>query len=187
MQAPVPKTKMQLRSFLGLAGYYRRFVPSYATVAAPLTDLLRKGAPNKLEWGAAQESAFQQPKGMLASQPVLRLPDQSKQFLLRTDASNLGLGAVLLQEHEDGVYQVLYLSRKLNGAEKNYSVVERECLAVVRAVSKLRVYLYGREFVLQTDHRPLVYLDHAKLTNARVMRWALTLQPFRYQSRGLTT
>ena len=96
VQAPVPKTKTQLRSYLGLAGYYRRFVPSYATVAAPLTDLLRKGAPNNLEWGAAQESAFQQLKGMLASQSVLRLPDQSKQFLLRTDASDLGLGAVLL-------------------------------------------------------------------------------------------
>jgi len=81
LQAPLPKTKTQLRSFLGLAGHYGRFFPSYATVAAPFTDLLRKGAPNKLEWGAAQKSAFQQLKGMLASQPVLRLPDQSKQFV----------------------------------------------------------------------------------------------------------
>ena len=124
VEAPQPKTKTQLRAFLGLAGYYRRFVPSYATVAAPLTDLLRKGSPNKLEWGNVQEAAFRQLKAVLSSEPVLRLPDWNKQFIVRTDASDIGLGAVLLQEHEDGIFPVLYLSRKLNKAERNYSVGE---------------------------------------------------------------
>lgn len=185
VNAPVPKTKKQLRSFLGLAGYYRRFVPSYATVAAPLTDLLRKGSSNKLEWSQAQDSAFKQLKAMLSSQPVLRLPDHDKPYILRTDASDVGLGAVLLQEHEDGVYPVLYLSRKLNGPEKNYCVIERECLAIVWSVSKLQVYLYGKSFVLQTDHRPLLFLDQAKQTNARVMRWALALQSYKFRTESI--
>ena len=180
-----PKTKTQLRAFLGLAGYYRRFVPSYAMIAAPLTDLLRKGAPNKLEWGCAQDDAFSQLKAVLSSQPVLRLPDCNKQFIVRTDASDLGLGAMLLQEHEDGIFPVMYLSRKLNAAERNYAVIERECLATVWAISKLQMYLYGRSFILQTDHRPLLYLDQAKLTNPRVMRWALALQPYHYRTEAI--
>ena len=185
VNAPVPKTKKQLRSFIGLAGYYRRFVPSYATVAAPLSDLLRKGSPNKLEWGQAQQLAFQQLKCMLSSHPVLHLPDQQKPYILRTDASDVGLGAVLLQEHEDGVYPVLYLSRKLNGPEKNYSVIEKQCLAIVWAVNKLQVYLYGKPFILQTDHRPLLFLDQAKQTNARVMRWALALQSYKFRAESI--
>jgi len=185
VNAPEPRTKTQLRAFLGLAGYYRRFVPSYAMVAAPLTDLLRKGAPNKLEWERAQDIAFSQLKAALSSEPVLRLPDSNKQFIVRTDASDTGLGAVLLQEHEDGIFPVMYLSRKLNAAERNYSVIERECLAIVWAISKLQLYLYGRSFVLQTDHRPLLYLDQAKLSNPRVMRWALSLQPYRYRTESI--
>ena len=92
---------------------------------------------------------------------------------------------MLLQEHDDGVFPVMYLSRKLNAAEKNYSVIERECLAIVWAISKLHMYLYGHSFVLQTDHRPLVYLDQAKMTNPRVMRWALALQPYRYRTESI--
>jgi len=94
----------------------------------------------------------------------------------------------LVSRTPDGIFPVAYLSKKLSKAERNYSVVERECLAVVWAVSKLYSYLYGRAFVLQTDHRPLTFLDKAKMTNARVMRWALSLQPFRYRvqsSKGI--
>ena len=185
VEAPQPKTKTQLRAFLGLAGYYRRFVPSYATVAAALTDLLRKCSPNKLEWSNAQELAFRQLKAALSSKPVLRLPDWNRQFIVRTDASDIGLGAVLLQEREDGIFPILYFSKKLNKAERNYSVGEKECLAIVWAVGKLQVYLYGRAFVIQTDHRPLLYLDQAKLTNPRVMRWALALQPYRYRTESI--
>jgi len=185
VNAPVPRTKKQLRSFLGLAGYYRRFVLSYATVAAPLTDLPKKGSPNKLECGQAQHLAVLQLKAMLSSEPVLRLPDLTKPYILRTDASDVGLGAVLLPQHEDGVYPVLYLSRKLDGPERNYSVIERECLAIVWAVSKLQVNLYGKPFVLQTDHRSLLFMDQAKQANARLMRWALALQSYKFRAESI--
>jgi len=185
VNSPVPRTKTQLRAFLGLSGYYRRFVPSYAMVAPPLTDLLKKGAPNKLQWERPQDTAFSQLKAALSSEHVLRLPDCNKQFVVRTDASDIGLGAMLLQEHEDGIFPVMYSSRKLNAAERNYSVIERECLAIVWAISKLHLYLYGRSFVLQTEHRPLLYLDQAKMTNPRVMTWALALQPYRYRTESI--
>ena len=173
-----PQTKRQLRAFLGLTGYYRRFVPDYATMTAPLTDLTKSKFPNKLSWGPEQESAFNSLKEVLCSDPVLRLPDGDREFILRTDASDVGVGAVLLQSHPDGVFLVAYLSRKLTRAERNYAVIKRECLAIVWAIGKLQTYLYGRSFVLQTDHRPLVYMDKSKMANARVMRWALALQPF---------
>jgi len=129
--APIPLTKKQLRSFLGLAGYYRRFVPNYATIAAPLTDLTRSGTPNEIQWGEAQERSFQTLKDKLCCEPVLRLSDMARTFVLRTDASDVRLGAILLQEHTDGMFPVAYQSKRLSRTEANYSVVERECLAVV--------------------------------------------------------
>jgi len=144
-----------------------------------------RGTPNSIEWGEPQETAFSMLKERLCSEPVLRLPDQDKPYILRTDASDIGLGAILFQEHPDGVFPAAYLSKKLSRAERNYSVVERECLAIVWAISKLYKYLYGKGFVLQTDHRPLTFLDNARLTNARVMRWALSLQPFRYRVESI--
>ena len=183
--ASEPRTKKQLRAFLGLAGYYRKFIKDYAQVAAPLTDALKGGPSSSVKWGPPQDAAFQMLKERLCAKPILHLPDPGRQFILRTDASDTAIGAVLLQEHEDGVFPVAYASRKLSRAECNYAVVERQCLAIVWAVSKFYTYLYGRQFVLQTDHRPLVYLDRAKLSNARVTRWALALQPFKYRTESI--
>lgn len=108
-----PTTKKQVRSFLGLVGFYRRFIPNFSAIAAPLTDLTRKGQPNKCIWGQQQENAFTSLKYALMVTPVLKLPDISKPFILQTDASDAGVGAVLLQE-EDGVKKpVFYASQKL--------------------------------------------------------------------------
>jgi len=112
---------------------------------------------------------------------VLRFPDFDRVFVLRTDASNVGIGSVLLQEYEGQYFPVVYISRKLLEREKAYSVVEKECLAIVWSIEKLQRYLYGRQFVLQVDHEPLSYLNKARLSNPRVMRWALTLQPYRFR------
>ena len=181
--APRPQNKTQVKSFLGLAGYYRDFVPNYAVVAEPLTELLKKRAPNTVQWTSAQQEAFDTLKSLLCKEPILRLPDASQPFVLRTDASQAGVGAVLLQEHNGELYPVSYFSRKLRAAEINYSTVEKELLAVVEGVKKYYFYLYGDEFLLETDHMPLASLRTSKNANARLTRWALYLQQFRFTVR----
>lgn len=177
--APRPETKKQVRSFLGLIGYYRKFVPNFASVACPLTDLTKKGVPNKINWQDHHEKAFSSLKSLLLYAPILRLPDFQRDFYLRTDASEYGIGAVLLQEHERK-FPIAYASRKLNERERGYSVIEKECLAIVWAVKKFQAYLYGRTFVLETDHQPLVYLNRSKISNGRLMRWAIFLQSYNF-------
>lgn len=105
----------------------------------------------------------------------------SKVFILQTNASDRGLGDVLLQEDLDQKQPISYISRKLNKAEENYSTIERECLAIVWAIQKFHKYLYGREFILETDHQPLFFLNSSKLLNSRLMRWSLALQPYRFR------
>ena len=117
----------------------------------------------------------------MCSGPILKLPNVKERFVLRTDASNVGIGAVLMQYHEGELFPVMYASRKLLPREKNYAVIEKECLALVWAIGKFEVYMYGQEFTIQTDHRSLEYLDKAKFSNARIMRWALSLQPYKYK------
>lgn len=173
-----PTTKKEVRAFLGLASYYRKFIPHFAAIALPLTDMTKKKEPTIVIWTDAAESAFQTLKERLTNDPILRLPDLEKDFVLRTDASGLGLGAMLMQTTDGELHPVYYASRKLSSAENKYATVERECLAIVWAVGKFEVYLYGRRFVLQTDHQPLQYLQKARQTNARLTRWALLLQPF---------
>jgi hypothetical protein len=183
--AKPPTTKKQLRSFLGLCNYVSRFIPNYANLMKPLTDLTRKGTPMKLPWNEQHTAVFNELKSILIKEPVLRLPDMQKPFILRTDASNVALGAVLLQEHDGSLFPVIYISQKLLPREESYSTIEKECMAVVWAINKLQAYLYGTTFTLETDHRPLEYLNKAKLTNHRVMRWALALQPFKFKLKSI--
>ena len=183
--APRPETKKQVRSFLGLIGFYRKFVPNFAAIAVPLTDLTKKGVPNRFEWKSEHENAFQSLNSMLLYSPILRLPDLSKPFIIRTDASDYGVGAVLLQEHDGKKFPVAYASKKLSSHERGYSVIERECLGIVWALEKFQVYMYGREFVVETDHQPLVYLQKAKVTNGRLMRWALFLQSYHFRCEAI--
>lgn len=180
---PRPRTKKEVRAFLGLVGWYRRFVPQFATMAAPLTTLLGKNQRNPVIWTAACEQAFQGLKTCLCSTPVLWSPDFKKQFLVQVDASKSGLGAVLVQGDPGEEHPILYLSRKLLPRETNYSTVEKEALAIKWALEKLRYYLLGREFVLETDHRALTWIQSMKDHNSRLTRWYLSLQPFRFTIR----
>ena len=109
---------------------------------------------------------------------ILRIPDINKVFCLRTDASSTGLGATLLQYHGDIPHPVAFASRKLLPREKNYSTIERECLGIVFGVTHFKYYLYGRQFILESDHKPLVYLESFKGDNSRILRWCLSLQPY---------
>ncbi|KAK3795951.1 hypothetical protein RRG08_053197 [Elysia crispata] len=174
-----------MRSFLGLASFYRRYVPHFSTISSPLTDATRKGMPNIINWEEARLKAFENLKAALTSKPVLKLPDFEKPFILSTDASDTGLGAILKQDHHGEKFPVVYLSRKLLPREQRYSVVEKECLALVWAVKSLNTYLWGREFVIETDHAPLLYLNRARSENGKLMRWSLLLNQYRFQLRSV--
>ena len=180
-----PVTKKQVRGFLGLAGFYRKFIPNFSEIAAPLTDLTKKDRPNRMkDWLSHHERAFQTLKSRLTSSPILRLPvfNEGKPFILRSDASDIGIGAVLLQEFEgEGKLPIAYASKKLLPRERNYSVIEKECLAIIWAIEKFRKYLFGEEFILECDHKPLSFMQTAKALNPRIMRWALKLQPYRFR------
>ena len=119
---------------------------------------------------------------MLIRSPILWLPDFDRQFILQADASDLGVGAALLQRYEDGLFPIAYASKKLLPREKNYSVIERECLAIVFGIRKFQKYLYGAEFVLQTDHAPLSYIQKCKIEK---MRWALFLQNYQFKAEAI--
>ena len=129
--------------------------------------------------GESQEKAFNQLRQALVSKPILKMVEISKPFTLQVDASDLGIGAIVLQEENGKKVPVAYASRKLKQSERSYAVIEKECLALVWAVQKFSRYLYGTPFTVETDHCPLKYLNEAKLKNARLMRWALILQPYR--------
>lgn len=178
MNVSTPTTAKEVRSFLGMASWYRRFIPSFATIVAPLTGLTKKHV--SFAWTEKCEEAFRNIKNCLVSPPILTCPDFDKPFILQTDASAYGLGAVLTQKFEDGEKVICFLSRSLTKAERNFTTTERECLAVLWAVEKLRHYLEGTEFTVVTDHSSLLWLDRLKDPTGRLARWALRLQQFTY-------
>ncbi|XP_078235026.1 uncharacterized protein LOC144583991 [Pogona vitticeps] len=179
---PRPNTKKKVKSFLGLVGYYRKFIPRFSEVATPLTDLTRKKTDDRIPWTSDCEEAFQRLKEALIHYPVLRAPDFDREFIIYTDASNSGVGAVLCQEDEKGdQHPVSYLSRKLQKGERHLATVEKECLAIVYAIQKAKPYIWGRHFVLCTDHSPLQWLKTMKTHNSKLMRWALNLQDFDFE------
>ena len=181
LNTPCPETKKSLCSFLGLASPYRKFMPNAATITASLTDKLKSVRPNNYIWSAQSYLNFETIIRALTASSVPKLPDVSKKFVPCTDASGTGIGAVLLQYHDNTPHPVAYASRKLLDRETRYTTVERELLAVVWDVHRFKYYLLGASFLLEVDHKPLAYLNKFKGDNARLMRWALGLQAFNFQ------
>ncbi|UYV77740.1 hypothetical protein LAZ67_15002095 [Cordylochernes scorpioides] len=173
---PRPRNISELKSFLGLCSYYRRFIENFAGKARSLHDLLK--TEKQFYWDAAQEKAFEVLKTALISEPVLGHFDESADTHLHTDASGHGIGAVLLQIQGGKERPIAYASRSLTKAENNYSTTEKECLAVVWSISKFRPYLFGRPFTVVTDHHSLCWLVGQKDPSGRLARWALKLQEF---------
>ena len=181
---PVPKTLTDVRSFLGLASYYRRFVKGFSTIAAPLTRLCSdKVTPgHEVAWGEVEQAAFEQLKEALIAAPVLVAPEPDGGFILYTDASTVGVGAVLTQVQDGRPRAVAYYSRKLNGAERNYPVHEQELLSFVEATRAWRHYLHGRPFVLKTDNWANTHIQtQANLDPKRQARWMEQLQQFEFK------
>ena len=179
-EMPRPRTKKEVRSFLGMVGYFRRFIPHFATKAEPLTELTKKGKPESVEWTAVTERAMQVLKKDLSESVMLKNPDFTQTFQLQTDASDVGIGAVLSQGGDQD-QPIAYYRRKLLNREKNYSTVEKECLAIVLAVKAFSTYLLGKPFLLQTDNRALMWLQSFKDKNTRLTRWSLALQPYTFR------
>jgi len=178
---PKPGNMRDLRAFLGTCNFYRKFVPNYSQIVSPLTDLTRGERMGR--WGSAQQHAFEEVKHLLCNPPVLAAPDFSGRFqmVLTTDASAFAVGAVLEQEQPDGsVRPVAYHSRKLRGAELNYSAYDREALGVVDALEVWRPYLEGLPFLLRTDHEALKYLQTQQSLSRRQARWVERLQSYSF-------
>ena len=167
---PVPQNVKQVRQFVGLASYYRRLIPAFAKIAQPLHDLTRKAAV--FEWTPQCQAAFDTLRLKLVEAPLLAYPDFEKDFVLETDASVKGLGAVLSQKQEDGRFHPLaYASRALSSQEKNYGITDLETLAVVWAISHFHAYLYGHEVTIYTDLSAVKAVLETPSPNGKHARW----------------
>ena len=174
---PTPKSVENVRSFLGLAGYYRAFVKNFASIASPLTRLLKKDVP--FLWNDAQQQSFTTLKEALTHAPILAFPDYALPFTMCTDASALGVGAVLMQtEPGKRPHAIAYASRVLNAAESKYSVTHLEALAVVWALKHFRDIIFGYPVEVYTDHVAVTQLFQGKNLTGRLARWYLTIQQF---------
>jgi len=174
-----PTNKKELASFIGLVNFYGRFIPNFSDRLSPLLELRKSKEP--FTWNETHKRSFDELKHNLTTSPVVQLYDSKKDLTLTTDASEHSISAVLSQEN----HPILFLSRTLSNAERNYSNIEREALAIVWATSRARQFLLGRHFNLITDHKPLEFIFHGekslpKVTSARIMRWALQLSAFDY-------
>ena len=175
---PRLKNVKSVRQFLGLAGYYRRFIKDFARMAEPLTKLLQKN--EAFHWSEDAESAFNKLKEALCTAPLLQPPDMSKPFLITTDASGYAIGGILSQGKIGSDLPVAYTSRVLRGPELKYDVYEKEALAVIHAVRTFRPYVFGRKFTIITDHQPLIWFKTADL-NTRVQKWRFKLPEYDYE------
>ncbi|XP_070387200.1 uncharacterized protein [Dermacentor albipictus] len=184
MEMPKPTGVAELRAFLGFVTYYHSFLGNLATVLEPLHELLRKNT--RWQWGARQDNAFRATKRLLEEAKFLAHYDPSKPLILETDASSCGVGAVLYHRVNGQDRPIGFRSRTLSAAERNYSQIEREALAVVFGVTKFREYLLGNHFTLVTDHKPLLSLFSPDkpvpaMAAARIQRWSLLLSAYNYK------
>lgn len=178
-ELPIPRSIKQVRRFLGMTGWYRRFIEGYSAITFPLTELLAR--KKTFVWTEEAQKAFDLLKEKMTSAPVLINPDYGKPFILQCDASTYGIGAVLAQADDEGNERpIAFMSHKLNKSQRNYTITELECLAVVTAIAKYRSYIEGHEFKVITDHSSLKWLMSQKDLSGRLARWSLKLQGFNF-------
>ena len=180
---PTPKSVKDVCSFLGLAGFYRRFIKDFSLKARPMTDLTKEGMSWK--WDEEEENSFCELKRSLVVAPVLKMPDFDRLFVVTTDASLVSIGAILAQDFGQGLQPVAYESRKFNPSETRYSAYERDLLGIVWAIGKWRHYLEGKHFIVQTDHSSLKHLPNQPSANRRIWKWVSILQGYDIEIRHI--
>ena len=173
---PQPKCLDDVATFLGTVGYYRKFIQHYSTIAAPLSEMQKKGA--KFEWTPQREQAFRALIAAVTSRPLLVLPDPSLPYVVTADACGYGIGASLMQDHGRGLQPIAFYSKKLTDAELKYPNHEKELLALFRALKEWRHYLYGSDFKLRTDHKNLIWLSKQPKLSARQAHWLTFFEEF---------
>jgi len=178
---PRPKDLKQVQRFLGLVGFYRRFIPDFAKYAKPLTMLLKKD--NKFIWSLNEQKSFDYMKTTLTEMTEVYLPDLNGPFVIQSDAADRTIGSILLQEKDGIRHPIWFASRSLKPAEINYSTSEKECLAVLWAIEKFRGFIEYSHFVVETDHQALKWLQNIKEPSGRLARWFLTLQMYNFEVR----
>ena len=168
-----PKTVREVRSFLGMTSYYRKYVPDFSKTARPLNLLTKKNA--KFRWSSEAQSAFEKLKEALLRAPILAFPDIRKPFKLYTDASQYALGAVLTQEHEGQDRVIQFISHQFSEQRLKWPTIEREAFAIIYSLEKLRPIIIGTDITVYTDHKPLKHLFTSEMKNPRIQRWAIIL------------
>lgn len=171
---PTPKSVKQLRGFLGLTGYYRKFISHYGMITRPLTELLKKNVT--FQWTPQADEAFQLLKKSMSEAPVLAVPDFDKQFIIKTDASDYGVGAVLMKDS----HPVAYLSKALGPRNQALSVYEKECLAILLATDKWRPYPQHQKFIIRTDHKSLQHLTEQRVSTRLQHKALIKLMDLQY-------
>lgn len=172
-ELPTPKTVTDVRSFIGMASFYRKFIPDFSKIAEPLTKLTRKHAP--FQWTLECEGAFEELKKRLCSPDILAFPDLSKEFILYTDASDSCIGAVLAQDFPEGEKPIQYLSHQLSTSQKKWPIIQKEAFAIFYAIQKFDHFLHGNKFTIKCDHKPLKFIFSSEMKNAQVQRWAIKI------------
>ena len=175
---PTPASVTEIRAFVGLCSYYRKFISGFAQIAAPLHELTKKNA--RFRWSPSQEDAFQELKSRLTSAPILALPNDHDRFVLDADASDSAVGVVLSQIQQGREVAIAYASRRYSDTESRYCITRRELLAVIYGLRQFRQYLLGREFTIRTDHAPLLWLSHKSEPIGQQGRWLDFLAEFQF-------
>ncbi|CAK1596617.1 unnamed protein product [Parnassius mnemosyne] len=182
---PAPKKIKQLRAFLDLCNFYRRFIPNYSESIIPLCELLKKG--RKFKWSGKEQKAFDFIKQQLINTIQLHHPDFNKPYYLQADCSGVGMAGVLYQIDDNNEMRILgYHSKALKGPELNWSVTEQEFYAVISCLKKFKTYLRGSKVIILTDHKALLFLNNMKLFNGRVTRWILYIEQFNYEVQHIS-
>lgn len=178
-ELPAPTDLRAVRSFIGKINYYKKFIPNRSELLTPLYDLTRKNV--KFVWTDKEQEAFDRVKQILSSEPAVGIFNPGKDIIIRTDASEVGIGAVLKQKEVDGqLTTIAYFSKKLLPYQRNYHITERECLAIVEAIENWHYYLAGRKFTVESDHQPLEWLMKTKHTKTRLFNWSLKLSQYNF-------